>query len=663
MPQVREVTTRAQNLRCSPPVPGKMHVNRRARYLAWMGCLLLWPCLVLGQPSYDLDAAASDVSGQLARLFPHLQGEVVEIQDEQLYLGLGARDQVFENMQLQVFREGEELTSPGTGEVLGRLEEDLGVVRVIQVAETYSVAVPTKAPVSAVVKVGDKVRITAGRLPLVLLPVSDPVASEMPLSALLDALQNGLDATGRFYLVPRARLTLWLLERELSPGDVLSPGVMSEAADALGVAYLVQPVLRYADDTAIVELRLLAPDRPQTPVTTALAVLSEANPASRGRTAQPAVAVAAAPVRPEPTEAVTDLTPARRAESPATLHNLLHGDPVSLEEGYLPIAEFASELRGFDAADVDGDGRTELVLLNETKVSLYRLNENRLDPVASYSDRRPGTFLSAQLLHLPESQVLAVVVNRYSSSRGGMDSLLLLLQGTQLIRQQKGLPDILLAVDTDGDGVNETIWGQRFDRDDFFRRGQVRQYEFRNERLKRQRKLVLPARFRATGTALARLGPQSDRQLVFVDDRHRLQVYDGGTRRWTSPGNMGGSYVSATLQNIRGGGNVEQKQFDFEAIPAVADLDGDGIDEVLLPQNQARFGAVPNLNLYSGGHVVAMRQTPQGFALSTVSPGFDGVVSGVAVLKGSEPGILVAVSKWEGVLRQRKQTILYLNRL
>ena len=95
----------------------------------------------------------------------------------------------------------------------------------------------------------------------------------------------------------------------------------------------------------------------------------------------------------------------------------------------------------------------------------------------------------------------------------------------------------------------------------------------------------------------------------------------------------------------------------------MADFDGDGVDEVLVPQNQSRLGVVPNLNLYSGGHVVLMRQTPQGFTLSPISPGFDGVVSGVAVLKGRTPGILVAVSKREGVLKQRKQTILYLNRL
>ena len=640
---------------------------RRVRCLLWMMGLLLWPCLVLAQASYDLDAAASDVAGQLAQRFPQLQGEVVDVQSGQLYLSLGARDQVLEGMRLNVFREGEELTSPSTGEVLGRLEEDLGTVTVTEVSETYAAAALTDAAGGVAVQAGDKVRITAGRLPLGLLPVTEQTGRAMSLAALADALQRGLNATGRFYVVSRARLTVWLLERNLSPGDVLAPEIMSEVAGALGVAYLVQPVLRDAGDTTVVELRLFAPAQPQTPVTTALTILPEAAPTPQRPVSppvsQPPAVVTAPPIRPEsPPVAAVSTLPAP-TDGRATLQSLLSADSFALEKRYVALAQFPTELRGFDAADIDGDGQTELVMLSGTQVSLYEVHENQLAPIASYSDRRPGTLLSAQLVRLGDGQTPGVVVNRYSPNRQGMDSFFLVLQGRQLVRQQKGLSDILLAVDTDGDGVNESVWGQRFDGENFFRRGQIRQYELRNGRLKRQRKLALPGGFRATGAALAQLGASGNRQLVFVDERHSLQVYDGKARRWTSPANVGGSYVFATLEVVRGTGLFEQRQFDFDAIPAVVDFDGDGIDEVLVPQNQSRLGAVPNLNLYSGGRVVLMRQTPQGFTLSPVSPGFDGLVSGVAVLKGRTPGILVAVSKREGVLKQRKQTILYLGRL
>ena len=642
-------------------------MTRRVQCLLWIAGLLTWPCLALAQGSYDFDAAAGDVAGQLAQRFPHLQGEVVDVQGEQLYLSLGARDQVLEGMRLNVFREGEALTSPTTGEVLGRLEEDLGTVTVTQVAETYAVAALTDPAGEATVQAGDKVRITAGRLSLGLLPVSDQTGRATPSAALSDAVQHGLDATGRFQVVPKARLTIWLLERGLSPGDVLAPEFMPEAANAMGMTYIAQPVLRNAGDTTVVELRLFAPAQPQTPVTTALAVLAEA-PAMRQTPVlppvpQPPAAVATPPTRPDSPPAAAVSAPPASADNLTALQSLLSADPLALEKRYLPLAQFPTELRGFDAADIDGDGQSELVMLSDTKVLLYHVQESQLVSIASYSDRRPGTLLSAQLVRLGDERTPGVVVNRYSPNRKGMDSFFLVLQNRQLVRQQKGLSDILLAVDTDGDGVNDSVWGQRFDNEDFFRRGQVRQYELRNGRLKRQRKLPLPGGFRATGAALAQLGAPGNRHLVFVDDRHNLQVYDGKTRRWKSRTNVGGSYVFAAVRIQYSPRVAEQAQFDFEAIPAVADIDGDGIDEVLVPQNQSQLGVVPNLNLYSGGHVVLMRQTPQGFALSPVSPGFDGVVSGVAVLKGRTPGILVAVSKREGVLKQKKQTIFYLGRL
>ena len=318
------------------------------------------------------------------------------------------------------------------------------------------------------------------------------------MSALADAVQRGLNATGRFNVVPRARLTLWLLERGLSHGDVLVPEIMAEAASALGVTYLTQPVLRGGGDTTVVELRLFAPSRPQTPVITALAVLSETAP-TRLRTAvspdpQPSAAVSVPTARPDSPPVAPVPTQPASTESTTAMHSLLNTDQLSLEKSYALLSQFPTELRGFDAADVDGDGLSELVMLSDTQVLLYRVQESQLISVASYSDKRPGTLLSAQLVRLGDGQTHGVVVNRYNSGRRGMDSFFLTLQGSQLVRQQKGLSDILLAVDMDGDGVNESIWGQRFDHKNFFRRGQVRQYELRERPLEEAAEIV-PARW------------------------------------------------------------------------------------------------------------------------------------------------------------------------
>ena len=634
--------------------------------LLWISALLMWPWPVLGQAIYDLDGAAADLAGQVAQHFPAMRGEVVDVQGEQIYFDLGARDHVLEGMRLDLFREGKELTSPTTGEVLARLEERLGTVTVTQVAETYAVAMLENVADGRRVRTGDGVRITAGRLTLALIPEGDQAEGGPLMATVAGVVERGLRATGRFDVLSRARLKLWLLDRGLSLGDLLVPEVMAQAASTLGVAYLAQLVLQDIEDGTAVELRLLAPASPESPITLAVAVLSNTvltqQWAALPPATEPSNAVPVPTTTPDSPAVAVVQTPQEVADISTTLQGLLNDDPLELERRYVPLSQFGIELRGFDAADIDGDGQSELLMLSDTKVLLYQVQGSQLIFVASYSDRRPGTLLSAQLIRFGAGQLSGVVVNRYSPRRKGMDSFFLTLEGNQLVRQQKGLSDILLAVDRDGDGVKESVWGQAFDREDFFRRGQVRQYVLRDGRLKRQGKLAIPVGFRATGAALAQLGGPGNREMVFVDKRHNLQVYDGNSRRWKSTVDVGGSYVFAAVDVQYSPQVTGQAQFDFEAIPAVADFDGDGIDEVLVPQNQAQLGAVPNLNLYSGGHVVLMRQTPQGFSLSPISPEFDGVVSGVAVLRGSVPGILVAVSKREGLLKQKKRTFLYLNR-
>lgn len=80
---------------------------------------------------------------------------------------------------------------------------------------------------------------------------------------------------------------------------------------------------------------------------------------------------------------------------------------------------------------------------------------------------------------------------------------------------------------------------------------------------------------------------------------------------------------------------------------AVADLDGDGREEVVIPRNVRSLGNyLPNVNLYAGGDVVVLTQKEFGYSMTAITPQFDGVVSGVGILRQrSYPTFIVAVSQ------------------
>ncbi|GIX48878.1 MAG: hypothetical protein KatS3mg131_3089 [Candidatus Tectimicrobiota bacterium] len=481
----------------------------------------------------------------------------------------------------------------------------------------------------------------------------------MPAAALLAELERALAASGRFRVVAHDRLAVWLLERGVPPQGVVAPALLPPLAEALRVTYLLMPLVKTLGDTAVLEVLVLAPARPQQPVARAMALLppqalappAVAAPAPAPPPAPPAAAAPpspppALPSRPAPREVFKQPLPAREA--------------WRLSEGLVELQRLPYLVHAIDAADVDGDGQAEVVLATATQVALYRLAGERLQRLATFRSGPQGKVLSAQLLRLDPPHPVGVVVN-WQRNVTGMDSFILRLEGERLVRWQQHLDAILLALDGDGDGVRETLWGQPFDREQFFRKGLVQRYRLAGDALEVDGRVEVPDSFRATGATLARLNPAGPPQLVLISALHSLHIYQGAERVWKSPTEVGGSYVYGEVEKAQSRDPVKEPVF-FEPAPAAVDLDGDGVDEVLVARNQAVLGFMPNLNQFSGGEVLLLRAEGFGYTLTPVSPQFDGVVSGIVALRGQPPVVLLAVARRRGLLSHGGDTRLFLQK-
>src|SRR3972149_4044401 len=98
---------------------------------------------------------------QVAALFPKVAGDVIQASGDTVTLSIGRRDGVVAGVELAVYREGEDLKHPKTGELLGRTEKTLGRVSVIDVFEAYSTA---KVVQGTDITAGDKARVSAGEV-------------------------------------------------------------------------------------------------------------------------------------------------------------------------------------------------------------------------------------------------------------------------------------------------------------------------------------------------------------------------------------------------------------------------------------------------------------------------------------------------------------------
>src|SRR5437867_872239 len=164
--------------------------------------------------------------GQVVALFPKVEGDVLKVDGSQVTLSVGKRDAVVAGVELVVFREGEELKHPKTGEVLGRTEKTVGRITITEVFEGYSMA---KISQGGDVLAGDKARVSAGKVKLTILPLSTGVRDNL-IEAAVQELVDGLTRTGRFTVGMGDSLGVALAQQGIKPEEALEGRGLAQAA-------------------------------------------------------------------------------------------------------------------------------------------------------------------------------------------------------------------------------------------------------------------------------------------------------------------------------------------------------------------------------------------------------------------------------------------------
>src|SRR5512135_3598278 len=131
-------------------------------------CLVFaWAGAVAAQEA-AYGSAAAEIAEHIAAAFPKVTGQVIGLEKERIILDLGTKDAVIPGLELQVYREGQEFKHPFTGQVLGKLDRDVGRVRVLEVQPNFCVAEMIQQAEGTTVQQGDHVRVTSARVILAL---------------------------------------------------------------------------------------------------------------------------------------------------------------------------------------------------------------------------------------------------------------------------------------------------------------------------------------------------------------------------------------------------------------------------------------------------------------------------------------------------------------
>jgi hypothetical protein len=617
----------------------------------WCALLLALGCTIEAQAQGQLSRSLERLSTEIVDLFPKVEGDVVKVQGNEAFITLGAPDNIREGMELSVVRKGEEFKHPLTGVALGRFEDDIGVIIINKVSEAYSSGNVRLAKATVAPRPGDRVRITKGKIHLALLPLRGELPGWVPREEVLERFRLALEHTGRFQVTAADNVRVYLAEKGLQSDAALSQDILARMADDLRVTYAVASRTRQVGNESVLEVSLTGLSLHRTLLTSS-SILAEPEAVARA---------------PEPRAAPPD--PRDRPEVRAGVFK----EPRKAPPGYrldlstLDLGKTMKELitlpfliTSMDVCGVIGEGSEDIIVTDGKKVLMYQLAGEQVEFIDQYVPSVSSKLLSIQCAEIDKNPGQEIIVNQFISN--ALDTAILTFRNGRLQALQEHIDVQLVAIDTNGDGVNDAIWGSPYDLTEFFTTGRAALYAFDNGKLQRQEQVEVPRVYRATGIAVADLAGDGKRDLVMIDDSRQLRVYRGQQQLYKSNDRVGGGYSMAEVVREGTAGVKRKFPYFFEPGMTVADLNGDGRHDVVIPRNVRSLGGVlPNVNVYSGGDVVVLSYSDFGYSLTAITPQFDGVVSGVAILRlRSYPAFVVGVS--QGTLTGGGNSLILISR-
>lgn len=222
------------------------------------------------------------------------------------------------------------------------------------------------------------------------------------------------------------------------------------------------------------------------------------------------------------------------------------------------------------------DGKLLLATTDGGAIDIYVVGEG-LEQIASGDSATMGQILALSW-YQPQPGEAYLVVTIWSDGRVNTD--LLKLAGNKLQTIVRGYSKMVAGFDLNGDMCSELLLGQDFERENFYGR-RVEELSLVSGGFKSSPPpLTLPNSFQVFGALLTDVTGDGQIESVFVRNR-RLYIFKGTEQIYKSSKEMGGSVSTITYDIDPDAKYTLINNVSFEVAPIAADLNGDGIREIV----------------------------------------------------------------------------------
>ncbi len=312
---------------------------------------------------------------------------------------------------------------------------------------------------------------------------------------------------------------------------------------------------------------------------------------------------------------------------------------------------FKTLINGIDIADVDNDGRQEIVMATEKLVSIYRMENGRLVKVAETAETNTSSYIGVDVADINGNGTREIYVSSLGPNRSSVDSFVLEFNGNDF----KTIHDndnwlYRVATTTDRGTV---LLGQRLrsaEESVFY--NPIHEMQWQGDSLVPGNQLLPGRKASLPGVAYGDFSQTGQSQVIAYSDVDRLRIYNAsGEYMWEDSERSGGNM--AYFKPPRAEPGVDSKQF-FPLRIRLTDIDRNGKTEVLVARhNELTNNLAKDFRSYSKARLESRVWDGLTLATQWTTQEFDGRASDFVVGDFDNDGadeMVVAVVAKEGAV-------------
>ena len=324
------------------------------------------------------------------------------------------------------------------------------------------------------------------------------------------------------------------------------------------------------------------------------------------------------PIQPKKKYQLSKLQPTKSKYKFSTLENL-----KPTVTNFRTISQISEKLKS-----IDFDGN-KVIYSDGYKIVFGEIvGENALKKLSQEIYKGFGQIMNVAFVDADNDGRKDIIVNIIL--KDGMESRIYKVKNRRLILAKKDIDYIIGGYDFDNDGKEE-LAGQIFDQENIFGDA-LYELELKGNDLKRKKRVWIPYGFRLPSSIKADIDGDGKKELLFINDIHRLIVYKNGENIYTGDESLGGSFNIVSWNK-----GTEKFQYTkpqaIDPKPIIFTKDKKGREGVLIVKNYATGDILlGDIGLFKQGEVRLVYLNSFGdVAMKPYSGKVDGAIEGITI--------------------------------